>query len=110
MIVFLNAFSLNFFPELNVLNLTIKKVSENDIKNIVNNNNFISFLGHNDLCEILNNKFETKTFEFNRSNFTWSDSVTSALIFQYKGTRLPEGSTVLPEGSTIEFYEVTVNG
>lgn len=93
-----------------MLNLTIKKVSENDIKKTVENNNFISFLGHNDLCQILNKKFETNLFEFNRSTFTWSDSVTSALIFQYKGTRLPEGSTVLPEGSTIEFYEVTVNG
>lgn len=106
--VLLNSFSLNFFPNIDVLNITIKKLSENDMKNNVLNNTFISFLGHQDLCNILNTKFDTDQFVFNRSSFQWTKAVSSVIIAQYKGERLPEGTTALPPNSSIEYYEVTV--
>ncbi|MCX7928944.1 MAG: DUF1874 domain-containing protein [Patescibacteria group bacterium] len=56
-----------------------------------------SYIGHQDLANILG-------VPFNRATVNLSNE--KIIVAQYRGERLPEGTTVLPQNSKIEFFEL----
>lgn len=105
MLALLNAFSLNMI-NVQETQIVITEIPLNEVKYLMRTEKCESYIGHKDLAEIL-----TKVTDFNipmnRSNFSFGE-VNRALVFQYSGPRLEEGTTVLPENATIKFYYVKV--
>lgn len=105
MLALLNAFSLNMI-NVQETQIVITEIPLNEVKYLMRTEKCESYVGHKDLAEIL-----TKVTDFNipmnRSNFSFGE-VNRALVFQYSGPRLEEGTTVLPENATIKFYYVKV--
>lgn len=66
---------------------------------------FESAVGHADTAAVFANELGFPIMA-NRVSVKLSDHDTRALIGQYVGPRLPEGSTRLPEGATIEWWIV----
>lgn len=105
MLALLNAFSLNMI-NVQETQIVITEIPLNEVKYLMRTEKCESYIGHKDFAEIL-----TKVTDFNipmnRSNFSFGE-VNRALVFQYSGPRLEEGTTVLPENATIKFYYVKV--
>ena len=61
-------------------------------------------------CDTENRKvFDTQATTSGRITVTLTPSDV-LYVAQYRGPRLPEGTTVLPEGSTIQWYEIRLAG
>jgi len=103
---FLNAFSLNMV-KCRETQVSITEISLAEVIDILRNNNCKSYVGHQDLCNILNDMLNF-TVAFNRENFYFSEECDKAIVAQYSGNRLPEGTTTLPENSEIKFFTVKV--
>lgn len=102
-----NAFSLSMISNTiskndNVIQPTIIKVSQSEIQALLYVNEFISGVGHIDTANILTNMLNVN-IKMNRINISL-DSTDRLIVAQYKGSRLPEGSTELPEGASFDFY------
>jgi hypothetical protein len=69
-------------------------------------NGFISFVGHEDTAKLFSNMLGVE-IPFNRSSIK-VELGERLLIGQYRGPRLPEGTTVLPEGAVITWHLVEV--
>jgi hypothetical protein len=107
MVYVTNAFSLNMLPEnCTVANILVTKISPDTAREFLRRNNFQSYLGHPDLASIASNLLGV-SLEVNRSNLTVKEG-DAVLVVQYRGPRLPEGTTQLPEGATIEFWLVDI--
>jgi hypothetical protein len=65
-----------------------------------------SFIGHQDLVNLVNAKFGIGLVA-NRATVALNKG-EKALVIQYKGERLPEGSKTLPQGATLDFLIVEV--
>lgn len=106
MLVLVNAFSLNMFPvSWNQAKFEVRKISHHEAKATLEKG-FVSFIGHQDMANVLSNILGMKV-EVNRVNYVCSPEDT-IIVAQYRGPRLPEGTTQLPEGATIEFFLVKV--
>ncbi len=66
---------------------------------------FESAVGHADTAAVFENELGLP-IPVNRVSVKLTDHDTRALIGQYVGQRLPEGTKTLPEGSTIEWWIV----
>ena len=102
-LVIANAFSINMLSEFPV-NVRFTKVSLNLVKQLAQDCEILSVVGHKDTSAVFSTVLE-KEVPHNRVNYTWDDD-SILLVGQVKG-RLPEGTTTLPEGVTIEWYDVT---
>ena len=110
----LNAISLNMldpaatgFKIVDRLTVIEQDIGYNaDGLDVVHWNHIESCIGHEDLCKVVHARYGVK-IPFNRVSNTLSPG-ERVLVVQYKGPRLPEGSTKLPEGSTIDFLVVDV--
>jgi len=102
-----NAFSINMldrniFPcsvsidDLTPFTSNIKQTITNFIKS-----GYKSCIGHKDLANIVG-------VEFNRETVTLYKGDT-VIIIQYRGERLPEGTTELPEGAELKVYRAIIN-
>jgi len=73
--------------------------------------NIESYIGHPDLCMIINNQFKEKTgLELGLTKNRASAVITageSFVVAQYIGPRLAEGTQFLPETAKIEYFVVT---
>jgi len=65
-----------------------------------------SIVGHSDVAKLIGEALG-RDVPANRESVTLQQG-DSLFVGQYRGPRLPEGTTVLPEGSTIEFWRVEV--
>lgn len=99
-----NAFSLNMidsFPmSVNVEEITLDEARELAAK-------CESAVGHADTAAVFSSVLGL-TVPANRMTVTLRES-DSVLIGQYKGPRLPEGTTKLPEGATIQWLCVHIS-
>lgn len=102
MTVLANAFSLNMLSQAKAL-VSVEQISLEETKTVLANG-FISAIGHQDTANVLSNLLGIDV-QTNRVNVVLNDD-TTLIVAQYKGPRLPEGSTKLPEGAKIEFYRV----
>ena len=100
-----NAFSINMLSEFpNPVNIRFTKISLNLAKQLVQDCQIFSVVGHKDTAEVFSSVLE-KEVPMNRVNFVWDDS-SILLVGQLKG-RLAEGTTTLPKDVVIEWYEVS---
>jgi len=102
MTVLANAFSLNMLSQAKAL-VSVEQISLEEAKTVLANG-FVSAIGHQDTANVLSNLLGIDV-PMNRVNVVL-DNDTTLIVAQYKGPRLPEGSTTLPEGAKIEFYRV----
>lgn len=103
-LVVANAFSINMLSEFPV-NIRFTKISLNLAKQLVQDCEILSVVGHKDTAAVFSSVLE-KEVPMNRVNFVWDDS-SILLVGQLKGGRLAEGTTTLPEDVVIEWYEVS---
>lgn len=102
-----NAFSINMLDR----NIFPCSVSIDDLTSFTSNikqtiTNFIksgykSCIGHKDLANIVGVEFNRETVILEKGDM--------AIVVQYIGERLPEGTTELPENAEIRLYRVVVN-
>lgn len=87
-----NTFTCNFLSQLDC-SVEFKTISWAEFDSILESGNFINFMGHTDIAHMVG-------LEQNRISV--SAQPGDIVIFtQYRGPRLPEGTTVLPDGATI---------
>jgi hypothetical protein len=107
MVYVTNAFSLNMLPDNCVLaHILVTKLSPDNAREFLRGNNFQSYIGHPDLASIASNILGM-SLAVNRQTLTVKEG-DALLVVQYRGPRLPEGTTTLPEGATIEFWLVDI--
>lgn len=99
----LNAFSLQMLATV-PSSVTVAPMSIEDVKAI---ETLESAVGHADTAAVLSNMLG-REIAFNRANVQLGAGDV-AVVAQYKGPRLAEGTTVLPEGAQIVFLKLTVS-
>ena len=67
---------------------------------------FESYVGHADLAAVISDAIGIEV-PANRSALTLTDD-DILIVAQYRGPRLPEGTTKLPADASIEFWRVTI--
>ena len=67
-----------------------------------------SYVGHADTARLLSNLLGVEV-PVNRASLALN-ATDELVVAQYRGPRLPDGTTELPAGATIEFYQVHVGG
>jgi hypothetical protein len=112
-----NAFSLNMVPQaLERFMIGVVKITPSEVKQTINlAAEFIPAIGHHDTANVvisvlgLEGRYAEKVLEGaqRRPTITLQDG-DRLIVAQYRGPRLPEGSTTLPPGATLEFYLVQI--
>jgi hypothetical protein len=105
MLALLNAFSLNMIA-VEETQIVITEIPLDDVKYLMRSNECKSYIGHKDLAEIVSEQTQF-SIPVNRENFVFGE-VSRALVFQYSGPRLEEGTKTLPQDATIKYYHVKV--
>lgn len=104
--ILLNAFSLNMV-KVEECSIKMKEISLLSAKEILMSESVKSYVGHSDTCGILSSLLGVEVV-FNRSTFYFDGDNSDAIVAQYNGPRLPEGSTELPEGASFKFFMIKV--
>lgn len=102
--ILLNSFSLNMIAALPA-QILFEEISLDEAKKLLQDG-FTSAVGHADTATILADLLQLPV-ESARVTVSLAKGEV-ALIGQYTGPRLPEGTTTLPAGSTIKWIKVTV--
>jgi hypothetical protein len=102
--ILLNSFSLNMLSEFPAQPL-FEEVSLDEARQELADG-FESAVGHVDTAAVLSNQLGIEV-EARRTTVSLKKGDV-ALIGQYRGPRLPEGTTTLPEGSSISWILVVV--
>jgi len=105
MITLCNAFSLNMLG-CDFCDINIQKVSVNYVNKFIGNNYVQNAIGHKETDVIVRNMLNNDNIPTGDRINVSLDELNTLVVAQYKGPRLPEGTTQLPEGATIEFYIV----
>jgi len=106
MLYLMNAISLNMFDIDDTIRIKVVPLSLEQVKVLVREDKdiLISAIGHEDTARIISNLLG-EDIKPNRISVKLTPQ-DYAIIAQYTGPRLPEGSTKLPEGAEIKFYMV----
>jgi len=102
-IILTNAFSLNMLPRGFSGALRVREVSLREARDILSQG-FTSAVGHEQTARLFGEVLGLPV-EANRANVEL-DWDTALVVGQYRGPRLPEGSTTLPGGAEIVWYLV----
>ena len=95
-----NAFSINM---LNAdMSIEFKQLTTEAAKELAAGG-IVSHIGHADMAAVVGDVLGMEV-PMNRSTMTFSGKL---LVAQYRGPRLPEGTTALPDGATIEWWLLT---
>ena len=98
----LNAFSINMLTGFPV-NVSFTEVSSDYVASL---EGLVSAIGHADTAAVFGDVLGVPVLS-NRATVSLV-SGDKAIVGQYRGARLPEGTTKLPEGSTIQWLEISV--
>ena len=102
----LNAFSLSMLPPGAERSVFVKRVSCGEARGAVLDDGFVeSYVGHADVALVFTNEL-CLGVPANRANAVLVPG-ERALVGQYTGPRLPEGTRCLPEGARIEWMIVS---
>lgn len=109
-LIIANAFSLNMLalddgPEMLEICATTRELVLEEIEEF---GGFRSIVGHADTAAVFSAVLGLEV-QCNRATFEMEPDVL-LIVGQYKGPRLPEGTTALPEGAKIEWVRVTMQG
>lgn len=104
----LNAFSINMLDteHVDISTVKVEKISLAQARELAATGKLQSCIGHADTAAVVSNLLGT-AFPSNRTTIVMGNRET-ALVAQYVGPRLPEGTSVLPEGARITWYLVEV--
>lgn len=97
-----NAFSINMLD--GDAFASFMRISTEYAQKLVVDEGFTSHVGHADMAAVMGKILEIE-LPMNRDTFTKGDD--DLLVGQYRGPRLPEGTTALPDGATIEWWIVS---
>lgn len=100
----LNAFSLNMVS--GGSNIQTRTITAKKAVALFEKNGVHSCVGHADTAAVISSLLEVP-IQFNRVSVELAQQEL-VVVAQYKGPRLPEGSTTLPEGAEIVFLAVYV--
>ena len=115
-----NAFSLNMMTILHALTVTIKKLTLEEAKNLLAPEGHLApeticAIGHVDTAAVVGDLLGLPEEDVARMVEAAKARPTvkmvsgdKAVVAQYIGPRLPEGTTTLPEGARIEFFLVQI--
>jgi len=107
MIYMLNAFSLNMLPNDMEASLKYVPITKSEVrKTLLINGDYVCAIGHNDIANILSNMLDLN-IRYNRQAVSLREG-DIAIVAQYTGPRLQEGTTSLPQNATIRFCRVNV--
>ena len=104
----LNAFSINMLQDTSVpLNVNVKPLTVEVAKALLMGNGGIdSAVGHADTAAVLSDELG---LHVNPNRVTVSLGIgDKAIVGQYIGPRLEEGTTSLPEGATIKWFQISI--
>jgi hypothetical protein len=103
-----NSFSLNMLPGEHAwpVHLLCLPVSVETARLMATDPNAVSVVGHADTAALFSAQLGVAV-ACDRATVTLTGN-DSLLVGQYRGPRLPEGSTTLPEGATIEWWLITI--
>ena len=105
-LIIANAFSLNMMDTIYTEGITISKLLAEDVKNILQDSNFESVVGHAGTAQVFSNILGMD-IQTNRTTFKIDPTLnTGILVGQYSGPRLDEGATELPDGAKIQWFSV----
>lgn len=104
MIPLLNAFSLNMITLGD--HIQTRKLSLEQIRHLAQSGALQSCIGHADTAVVLSGLLGV-TIPANRVSLNLEEG-DLAIVAQYRGPRLPEGSTTLPAGAVIEFALILI--
>ena len=106
-----NAFSLQMLEEKNFNGIStvmvVNDIEIEEVKNLLNKENFISAIGHADTANVVSNILNMD-IRMNRINVKLNNVDDIIIVAQVMGGRLPEGATTLPDGIKIQFKEVSL--
>ena len=105
MIFLANAFSLQMV-QTDQYRLAIKTVSTNEVANRLQNETWVSCVGHTDIAAVAGDMLGMEV-QYNRGNISLREGDTM-FVAQVIGGRLPEGATKLPNGYTIVWKQVEI--
>lgn len=104
----LNAFSLNMLdPQNDTWSINVQNISLDEARKITSKEKLVSAVGHKDTATVFSAELDIDVPE-NRMSVSLTKGET-ALVGQYLGPRLPEGTTSLPDGAIIKWFLVTIN-
>lgn len=101
MVILSNAFSLNMLG--GDAQLSVTKTTKEVVRELLADG-FTSAIGHADTAAVVSEDLGLEV-PMNRVSITLNPGET-LVVAQYKGPRLPEGTTKLPDGASIEYYLV----
>jgi hypothetical protein len=101
-----NAFSINMLPQSPFCVVNFRKLTTQEAREILSSKPFHSYIGHPDIAHIASQLLGVQ-LEVNRETLTLQED-DFVLVIQYRGPRLPEGTTQLPEGAQIELWLVDI--
>lgn len=99
-----NAFSINMLEDETALRFT--PVTLEVARVIVQHNSITNVIGHADLDIIVRELLGKKNVLPGKRATVAYKPPEMMLVAQYRGPRLPEGTTQLPKGATIEFWHI----
>jgi len=88
------------------MGLMVSRRELEDVKIILENEQWVSAIGHQQTADILTNMLGIQ-IPVNRQTIKLQKGDT-LIVAQYVGERLQEGATTLPEGSRIDFFMVWI--
>lgn len=100
-----NAFSLSMVPDNCTLYVGIYSTPQ-EAAEVFEREGYTSAVGHEDTANIFQKQLGLEV-PYNRVNISLKRGDTM-FVGQYKGPRLPEGTTILPEGAEIVWKYVAV--
>ena len=113
MLYVLNSFSVNLITklidEMTEVHLVFREIDENEVKELLRENDYISAIGHEGMSSFLSQRLNVE-IPFNRV-FVSLNKEDSAIVAQLVGSRLPEGSILSREELEkigVKFYLVKV--
>lgn len=109
-LVFGNSFSINMFQDIQDVVVRFKKVSVDEVKEIVKmfSNEFLSVIGHEDWAGIVSSELGVEV-PVNKQTYTLQDNDT-LIVCQRRGNRLENGVTSLSEENKgmVEYWMIEV--
>ena len=103
MIYLVNAFSINMLGKLNFGTVEFQKISREKAKSHLEGYGFVPAIGHPDLAAVVKSDLDIDGNCFNRTTVNLQPG-DQLVVAQYRGPRLPEGTTELPKDATIEYW------
>lgn len=100
----LNAFSISMLPSQGG---TVKftPLSSEEVMRAITGKIIVSHIGHSSTAAVIGKDLNINNHLYTcRDNFCLDDSI--AIVAQYVGPRLPEGTTELPLGATLKYFKV----